>query len=256
MKQGARDGTLRSVNDSTFGSLNHKSLIHKKDRAMNRRQFSTQLSLMGLSTGLVGAPAWAQGGPVEGKHFLRLDPPQPQAAGGKIEVIEFFWYGCPHCFHFDPALEAWTRNLPANVTFRRSHIAFGQAVHKAHQKLYYTLDAMGVEAALHMKIFNAMHVERQLLDKPEAMADFVAKSGQDKAKFLSLYDSFSIQSKCQAATKLMTDYKVDGVPMLAVGGKFTTSVSTAGQGMPEGEAAFKQTLAVTDYLIKRASVKA
>jgi len=110
---------------------------------MKRRDFSTLLASVPLA-GAAGS-ALAQGGPVEGRHYVAINPPLP-GTPGKIEVVEFFWYGCPHCFAFEPAIEAWTKNLPTDVVFRKAHVAFRANV-KIHQRMFYALEALGKEAA-------------------------------------------------------------------------------------------------------------
>lgn len=212
---------------------------------MKRRDFSAWAAGVGLGGAALAVPqrAAAQGGPVEGTHYVRLSRPQPtQAGAGKIEVIEFFWYGCPHCFAFDPALESWLKRAPADVAFRRVHVAFA-APYRVHQRLFYTLETLGREAEVHAKIFNAIHVQRQPLDKPETIADFLAANGFDRAKFLEVFDSFAVQTKCQQASRLSESYKIDGVPALGVNGRYYTSGSLAGGG--------DRALAVVDWLLAR-----
>ncbi len=207
---------------------------------MNRRDFST--TLIGLSATGIALPALAQGGPVEGKDYVRLS--QPQAVPpGKIEVIEFFWYGCPHCNAFEPSLEAWVKKLPADVAFRRVPVAFREETFVAHQKLFYTLEAMGQLEAVHRKVFYAIHSERARLDKPADISAFVAKNGVDATKFMQLFDSFSIQTKATQARKLAEAYRIDGVPALGVHGRFYTSGTLAGTT--------DRALQVTDFLIQQ-----
>ncbi|CAG1017275.1 Thiol:disulfide interchange protein DsbA [Burkholderiaceae bacterium] len=208
---------------------------------MNRREFSAQLAVAGLAaTGLTTAVA--QGAPVEGTHYVKLSQPVPVAAG-KIEVIEFFWYGCPHCNVFEPALDAWSKKLPADVAFRRVPVAFREEPFVAHQKIYYALEAMGLIPTMHRKVFYAIHSERQRLDKPADIAAFMQKNGVDSAKFLDQYNSFSVQTKVRQASKAAADYKIDGVPAIGVHGKFYTSGTLAGS--PDAS------LAVADHLIQR-----
>lgn len=198
---------------------------------MKRREFSALAASLGLGgLGLsLSQQAGAQGGPiVEGTHYVRLSQPQPtQAPAGKIEVIEFFWYGCPHCFAFDPTLEGWLKRLPADVAFRRVHVAFA-APYRAHQRLFYALESMGREHEVHSKIFNAIHQQRIQLDKPEAIADFLAANGFERDKFLEIYNSFSVQAKCQQASRLVDGYKIDGVPAMGINGRYFTTGSLAG----------------------------
>ncbi len=187
--------------------------------------------------------AHAQGGAaVEGKDFVRLAQPQP-VPPGKIEVIEFFWYGCPHCNAFEPALDAWSKKLPGDVVFRRVPVAFREEPFVAHQKIYYTLEALGQIDALHRKVFAAIHNERQRLDKPADIAAFVAKNGGDAAKFTEVFNSFGIQTKTQQARKLADTYKIDGVPSIGIHGRYFTSPTLAGSA--------DRALAVADQLIQR-----
>lgn len=215
---------------------------------MKRRDFSSHLlgaSLLsgGLGVGLtLGVPARAQGGPVEGTHYMRLAQPLP-VTPGKIEVVEFFWYGCPHCNAFEPMLEAWVKKLPADVAFRRAPVAFREVPFVAHQKLYYTIEAMGLVPQLHRKIFYAIHNERARLEKPADIEAFAKKNGVNAAKFMEVFNSFSVQSKARQAGQLAQAYKIDGVPAIGIQGRYWTSGSIAGS--PE------RSLEVTDYLIER-----
>ncbi|HEX3141616.1 MAG TPA: thiol:disulfide interchange protein DsbA/DsbL [Rhizobacter sp.] len=210
---------------------------------MNRRDFSAQLVGLGLGTAALsaGLPAQAQGQPVEGTHYVRLGTPAPVNAPGKIEVIEFFWYGCPHCNAFEPALDAWQKKLPADVAFRRVPVAFREAF-VPHQQIYYALEAMGKVEAMHRRVFYAIHNDRQRLEKPDEIAAFMEKNGIDKAKFLEVYNSFSVQTKSKQATRLAEAYKIDGVPALGINGRFFTSGTLAGS--------MEKALQITEYLIQ------
>ena len=211
---------------------------------MNRREFATRVGAAGAAIAALGTgtAARAQGAPVEGTHYVKLSQPLP-VAPGKIEVIEFFWYGCPHCNAFEPMLDAWQKGLPADVAFRRVPVAFRDEPFTAHQRIFYALDAMGLIPTMHRKVFYAIHAERQRLDKPQEIAAFMAKNGVDSAKFLENYNSFSTQTKVRQAAKLAADYKIDGVPAIGVHGKYFTSGTLA--GTPEGS------LKVAEYLIQR-----
>jgi thiol:disulfide interchange protein DsbA len=209
---------------------------------MHRREFST--ALLGASALAVGLPAAAQGGPVEGTHYVRLGQPLPVTApAGKVEVVEFFWYGCPHCNAFEPMLEAWTKKLPADVWFRRVPVAFRDEPFGTHQRIYYALETMNQVEAMHRKVFYAIHNDRLRLDKPAEIAAFMTKNGIDGAKFVEIMNSFGVQTKARQAKQLAEAYKIDGVPALGVQGRFYTSGSLAGS--PE------QSLRVTDFLIER-----
>ena len=211
---------------------------------MKRRQFTTTLLGAGAATLALPNAATAQGGPVEGRHYIRLNQPVPVSAPpGKFEVIEFFWYGCPHCAAFEPALEAWARRLPADVSFRRVPVAFRAETYTAHQRLFYALDSLGLVPSLQRKVFYAIHVERQRLDNPTEIGAFATKNGIDAAKLLEAFDSFGIQAKLKQADQLVDGYKIDGVPALGIQGRFYTSGTLAGDN--------DRALTVTDFLLQR-----
>ena len=172
-----------------------------------------------LSPGSVLAEAKA---PQEGIDFRKLNKPIPvDATAGKVEVLEFFWYNCPHCSVFEPTLANWAKQLPKDVAFRRVPIAF-QDSFVPQQRLYYALDEMGLLEKLHAKIFVAIHGEKKNLSKGDAITDWVVKQGVDKAKFLAQFDSFLIATKASRATQLQTAYQVEGVPSMGVAGQFYT----------------------------------
>jgi thiol:disulfide interchange protein DsbA len=212
---------------------------------MNRRDFA--LHTLGAATLAAGLPGvvLAQGGePVEGTHYIKLNQAAPTTAPtGKVEVVEFFWYGCPHCNHFEPYLAAWAAKQPADVYFRRVPVAFRENPFGVHQRLYFAVEAMGLIPALHAKIFHAIHEEGLKLDKPELIADYIAKQGVDKAKFMGIFDSFAVQTKAKQARSLAEAYKIDGVPTLGINGQYYTSVSL--NSTPE------KTLAVVDALVAK-----
>jgi thiol:disulfide interchange protein DsbA len=214
---------------------------------MNRREFSIQsLGAVGLGLGASSLPglALAQGAPVEGTNYVKLSQLAPTSApAGKIEVVEFFWYGCPHCNHFEPYLAAWAAKLPADVAFRRVPVAFRENPFGVHQRLFFTIEALGLIPQLHAKVFHALHEEGLKLDKPELIADFIAKQGVDKTKFMAVFDSFGVQTKSNQARTLMDAYKIDGVPAIGIGGQYYTSVSL--NATPE------KALATTDFLISK-----
>jgi thiol:disulfide interchange protein DsbA len=214
---------------------------------MNRRDFSARLALSAAALtgfGLGGGALAQQGGvPVEGTHYARLSQPLPMASDGKIEVIEFFWYGCPHCHQFEPMLEAWLKKLPADVNFRRVPVAFREEPFAQHQKIFYTLEALGKVDELHRKVFHAIHVERQRLDKPADIAAWMGKNGVDPAKYNEMSNSFAVQTKLRQAKQLAEAYKIDGVPAIGIHGRYYTSGSLAGGN--------EQMLSVTNFLIGR-----
>lgn len=211
---------------------------------MKRREFST-LAVAAVASAAATAvgSAGAQGGPVEGVHFQKLGQPAPVSApSGKIEVVEFFWYGCPHCNSLEPALEEWTKRLGADVVFRRVPVAFS-AAHEAHQRLFYGLEAMGQLEAMHRRVFTAIHGQRQRLDNEADQAAFLKAQGLDGAKFIEMTKSFSVQTRIRQAKQLASAFRIDGVPAIGVQGRFLTSGSMAGDNL--------RALAVADFLIDR-----
>ena len=203
---------------------------------------------MGVSIASAGVcaalPAAAQNeAPREGAQFTRVEPPVPPAANGKIEVLEFFSYACQHCNAFEPSVDAWSKKLPADVSFKRVPVHFLMNAEN-FARTYYALETIGQVDALNRKIFAAVHVDRLRLDKPEDIAALVAKNGGDAAKFTSAFNSFSVATSVTRAKKLAESYKLDGVPTMAVQGRHVTSPGLAGG--PE------RALAVVDYLVARA----
>jgi thiol:disulfide interchange protein DsbA len=217
---------------------------------LRRRDFSALVGVAAVAGLSAGGPARAQGAPVEGKQYQRLGTPLPTPPG-KIEVIEFFWYGCPHCFAFDPTLEAWVKTLPADVAFRRVHVGFNAMI-KLHQKLFYALEAMGKEAEVHQAVFNAFHVQGLNVSDEAAITAMVGRLGIDTAKFKEAFNSFGVATKASQAVKLSEAFRIDGVPALGVAGRFLTSPSMAGTRGQSELALGQQATAVADHLIKLA----
>jgi len=203
---------------------------------MQRREFSITAATLALATS-----AHAQGQPPrEGVDFLTLDKTAPTEAAGKIEVVDFFWYSCPHCNRFEPQLEGWASKMPKDVVLRRSPIAF-RPDFEPQQRLYFVLEAMNKVEELHKKVFYAIHVEKQVLNTLPVIAEWVEKQGIDKAKFTEAYNSFPVATKTRKATLLQDAYRVDGVPALGVAGKYYTSALLA-QTM-------ERALVVTNHLV-------
>jgi thiol:disulfide interchange protein DsbA len=209
---------------------------------MKRREFSAAALLGGAA--LAPAAARAQGGPVEGRHYVRLGVPLPvNAPPGKIEVVDFFWYGCPHCAAFEPELDSWAKRLPGDVAFSRVPVAFRAEPFTTHQRIFYALEALGLVDALHRKVFYAIHVERQALDKPAEIQAFMAKNGVDAAKFMEAFASFTTQSKLKRAAQLVDGYKIDGVPAIGIQGRYYTAGSLNGGN--------DKMLVVADFLLQK-----
>lgn len=209
--------------------------------SMKRRNFcaaTTSLVAAGWVPGSVLAQARA---PQAGTDFVKLNKVAPvDAPAGKIEVLEFFWYNCPHCNSFEPLLGAWAQKLPSDVAFKRVPVAF-QDTYLPQQRLFYALEAMGLMQQLNSRVFAAIHVERQNLVSDQAITDWMGKQGVDKALFASHFNSFTTVSKARRANQLMTAYQVEGVPALGVAGRFYTDGGLA--------KSMERALQVTDFLV-------
>jgi thiol:disulfide interchange protein DsbA len=213
---------------------------------LTRRDFSGCLIGAGLGSALPGA--FAQAAPSEGVHYVRLAEPVP-ALAGKIEVIEFFWYECPHCNEFEPTLDAWSRRLPDDVAFRRVPVWFREEPFGPQQHLFYTLEALGLVPTLHRKVFQAIHGERTRLRTAEDMAAFALKNGVEPISFMTTYNSFGVQTKAQQARQTASAYKIDAVPAMGVQGRYYTNGTLANTGLPPGP--IDRMLGVVDALISK-----
>jgi protein dithiol oxidoreductase (disulfide-forming) len=192
------------------------------------KRFITLFTLLSLS-GLAGAQAQKI---EEGFDYRILPVAQPVETKGKVEVIEFFWYGCPHCYDFEPELSAWVKRQPKDVAFRRVPVAFRDDF-LPHSQLFYALEAMGKGDALNEKVMYAIHKENKRLLTETEIADWVASQGVDR-------NTFAVVSKARAARQLAEAYRIDGVPTIVMQGKYVTSPSIAGSKA--------KAIAVMDYL--------
>ena len=224
------------------------------------------LAVVGLILGLVAASAVASPtNRTAGIDYALLNNPQPtdSGLGKKVEVTEFFGYFCQHCNALEPALEEWIAKQGDKIVFKRVPVDFGdpnadpkKSPYVAQKKLYYTLEVMGKIPEMHKKVFNAINVQRQNLNNEAIVIDFAAKQGLDKAKFLEIYNSFAVQTKVTHASQLQITYKVDGVPMLVVDGRYVTSPSMVGANPSASKTdaeLFRSTLQVMDGLIAKAA---
>lgn len=209
---------------------------------IKRRTFNTLAVGLGAASAVLPVAVRAQAaGALPAGSYARVNPPAPTASPGKIEVVEFFSYACPHCHEFEPVLDAWAAKLPADVALRRVPIAF-RSSWAPLQRLYFALEGMNaVTPALQQKIFDALHKAHARLDDPAVAADFVARNGVDRAKFTALYSGFAMQGKLAAANRLGQAYNIEGVPSLGVGGRFLTGPSMVGDNL--------KALAVVDALV-------
>ena len=170
--------------------------------------------------------------------------PQETDSGDKIEVLEFFWYGCPHCYAFEPYINGWKKKMPANVKFVRVPAIF-RPDWEAQARAYYALSNMGVIEDLHGKIFNAIHKDRKRLTNLGLLADFVAENGVDRKQFMAEANSFAVDAMVRKAKMKQAAYRIQGVPTIAINGKYTTSGSMAGS--------YENLLKIMDYLIAKES---
>ena len=208
---------------------------------MKRRQFSALAATSTLGLGLHRV-ASAQGDtPITAADYTRIATPlQVSTPPGTVDVVEFFSYACPHCFEFEPTLEAWLKRKAPEVRFRRSPVPFLQNF-RNFQPMYFALESLGLVEAMQQKIFNAFHLEHQRLDKPEDIAAFMAKNGVDAKKFMSAFSAFGTGVKVSQANQLFETSGAGGVPTLMVQGRFLTS--------PVIAKSETKAVAVVDYLV-------
>lgn len=207
---------------------------------IERRSFvgRAMKSLFAMAAALaIAAPALAQ---TAGKDYTLIEPAQPTDNPAKIEVIEFFSYGCPHCNEFNPMLHAWATKLPADVYFKKVPVTFGRAAWANIARLYYALEVTGDLPKLDAAVFKAIHEERVGLFDEKVMNEWLAKKGVDPKKFADAYNSFGVQSRVKRAEQMQQSYRVQGVPALVINGKY----------MVEGRD-FNETLAIADKLIAK-----
>lgn len=212
---------------------------------MDRREFSAAAAgVLGTAALGLSGGAHAQQRPQEGKDYRALDKPAPvETPAGKIEVVEFFWYSCPHCNVFEPKLVAWSKKIPPDVVLKRVPVAFRDDF-VPQQRLFYVLEAMGKVDELHSKVFHAIHNEKQPTSKEDTILAFAEKNGLNKAKFQELYNSFSVSTKARRAKQLQDQYMVDGVPALGIAGRWYTDATMSGS--------MERALQVADYLVAEA----
>ncbi|MBE9607983.1 thiol:disulfide interchange protein DsbA/DsbL [Chitinilyticum piscinae] len=162
----------------------------------------------------------AQAAPQQGKDYTLLAKPMPVAVPGKIEVIEFYWYGCPHCNAIEPFVEAWSAKLPKDVNFRRIHINWEDSSRQGHVKLFLTLQAMGLDTKLQPAVFKAIFQDKLELRREEVLYSWLKTQGVDVEKFKGIYNGFSMGVMQTNLAKLTRDYGVDGVPRFIVNGRY------------------------------------
>lgn len=194
-----------------------------------------------LGAGTSG-PAAADGTIEAGKDYELIDPPQPTADPTKVEVMEFFWYGCPHCYHFEPDLNAWLKKKPANVDFIRQPAIFNERW-GAHAKAFFTAELLGVLDKVHKDFYDAIQNQKRSLESEEDLAAFFKEHGVTDEAFRNAYKSFAVDAKMRQAEAMGPRYGITGTPALVINGKYRTSGSLA--------RSFTHMLEVTDELIRK-----
>ena len=187
----------------------------------------------------------SEAAPQEGKDFRALNPARPTSSPGKIEVVEFFSYACPHCAHFFPLVNAWQAKLPKDVAFRRVPVGFGRQEWINLQRTYYALVATGDFARLDGALFHAIHDEQQPLVYEPTIAEWVGKNGGDAEKFATAYTSFGVNNQTVQADRMAEDFAIDSIPAMAIDGKYVAMADPQ-----RGELGYlQQLLENTDKLI-------
>lgn len=191
---------------------------------------------------LLAAAPLLQAQPFEvGRDYHRIEPAQPTAAGGKIEVLEVFGYACIHCAHAAPEVSRWRKTLPTDVQFELLPAVFG-GVWEAYARAFYTAETMGVVERTHDKLFEVLHIEQRPIRNLEDVAAFYAEYGVDKETFLATLNSFPVNAKIAQANEKVTAYGVEGTPTMIVAGKYRVM-------SPGGEKGFETMLKIVDHLI-------
>jgi len=180
--------------------------------------FLRALAMLAIGSGALLLPATAA---QAADKYVTVEPAQPSDTTGKIEVLEFFSYSCPHCNAIEPLVREWAKTLPDNVVLRSVPVAFNASMGDL-QKLYYTLEALD-RLDLHEKVFKAIHQERKRIYDVAAITDWVVAQGVDRKAFQDAFNSFGVQSKASRANELVKAYGIEGTPSIAVGGKYVTS---------------------------------
>jgi protein dithiol oxidoreductase (disulfide-forming) len=179
-----------------------------------------------------------------GEDYELVSPPQPTADPSKVEVMEFFWYGCPHCLHFEPYINEWLKTKPANVVFVRQPAVFN-ARWGAHAKAFFTAESLGVDERMHADFFDAIQNKKMALESEDDLAKFFAAHDVKEEDFHKAYRSFAVDSKMRQAEGMAARYGVDGTPALIVNGKYRITGSLA--------KTLDNMIAITNTLIKQES---
>ena len=183
--------------------------------------------LLGLALCVFSATTVAADKYREGEHYQLISPPVPTTAKDGVEVVELFWYGCGHCFTFEPILEDWLKQKPEGVSFRRVPAVFAQNW-VPHARAFYAAAALGVSDKLHRPLFDAIHVDGRKVFSEDSLISFASEVGIPEDEFRQAYDGFAIDGKVKQAMLATRDYQIDGVPSVIVAGKYRVTASMAG----------------------------
>jgi len=191
-----------------------------------RKSLATLAALL-LALTALGVYAQAPSLPQLSRDYIRLDPPRPVKSGDKIEVIEFFYYGCPVCYELEPTLARWAYNAPSSVSLKRVP-ALASDSWESFAKLFYALESLGQLQRLHWPIYDNFHFDGIKLNEDPVMLDWVAHNGIDRQKFIDIYRSQETAAKLAAAREMTQSYDIKGVPSIVIDGKYVTSARLAG----------------------------
>ncbi len=204
---------------------------------MTKRIILSLCSIL-LVVGSLGAFAFE-----EGKDYDRVIPPLPGGSDGKVEVVELFWYGCPHCFKFEPFVKQWREEKPDYIEFKQFPAIFSNPVWKLHAKVFFTAEILGVSDKIHTAMFDALHIKRLRMRDKDSIMQLFEQFGVDKDKFKKTFDSFAVNAKVNRAQDLSKKYGIDGVPAIIVNGKYSIDAGKAGS--------YERMLEMADYLAEK-----
>jgi thiol:disulfide interchange protein DsbA len=196
-----------------------------------------------LLTGLTAAVARDGASFQEGTHYQRLGTPVPTASADKIEVVELFWYGCPHCYTLEGVIDAWLKTKPDNVQFVRMPATLGRKVGEVHARAFYTAETLGVLDKIHEPLMEAIHAKKRRIDNEDQLAEFFAEQGVAAEEFRNTYESFNVETKFRRSQDLIKRYRVGSVPTVIVNGTYVVDATMAGSS--------EKLFEVVDYLIRR-----
>jgi len=179
----------------------------------------------------------------EGRNYQRIIPAQPTEAKGKVEVVELFWYGCPHCYRFQPYMERWMKQKPADVEYRRMPAILGDNW-ALLAKGYYTAETLGIVDRIHRPLFDAIHAQKRRMDSEEALMAFFAEQGVSNDDFRKAYNSFAVDAKVRRAREMGSRYHTQATPSVVVNGKYIINPDNA-------EGNFNTMIKIIDYLIDK-----